>query len=234
MTDAAAPAPNPAITAVIFDMDGLLLDTEGLYTRSTQAIAGRFGKTFDRRLKQRSLGLGALPFAQLIVEQLALPITPQQFLDEREPMLQQLFVHAQAMPGAEALVRHLSAHGVPIAVATSSRQHYVTLKTRQHADWFALFDAVVTPDDPEVHAAKPAPDLFAVAAQRIGADPSRTLAFEDSPNGVLSAVAAGLRAIAVPDPAMDASLYPQATAILASLRDFRPQHWGLPDMTAAA
>ncbi len=231
MTDAAHTAP---ITAVIFDMDGLLLDTEGIYTRSTQAIAGRFGKTFDWQLKQHSLGLGALPFAQLIVERLALPITPQQFLDEREPMLQELFVHARPMPGAAELVRHLSAHGVPMAVATSSRQHYVALKTRQHADWFALFEAVVTPDDPEVHAAKPAPDLFAVAARRIGADPARTLAFEDSPNGVLSAVAAGLRAIAVPDPAMDRRLYPQATTILASLHDFKPQDWGLPAMTTAA
>ncbi|MDT7838915.1 HAD-IA family hydrolase [Aquabacterium sp. OR-4] len=235
MTDAALPAPHTLpITAVIFDMDGLLLDTEGLYTRSTQAIAERFGKTFDWQLKQHSLGLGALPFAQLIVERLALPITPQQFLDEREPMLQRLFAQVQPMPGAAELVRHLSAQGVPIAVATSSRQHYVDLKSRPHADWFALFDAIVTPDDPEVHAAKPAPDLFAVAAQRIGAVPARTLAFEDSPNGVLSAVAAGLRAIAVPDAAMDRGLYPQATAILGSLREFQPQQWGLPPMPTAA
>lgn len=227
-----APSPAPQaglpITAVIFDMDGLLLDTEGFYTQSTQAIAGRFGKVFDWRLKQHTLGLGALPFATMIVQALELPMTPQAFLAEREPMLEQLFVQAQAMPGAEALVRHLAAHGVPIAVATSSRRHYVDLKTQRHRDWFALFNAVVTPDDPEVHAAKPAPDLYAVAARRIGADPARTLAFEDSPNGVLSAVAAGLRAIAVPDPAMDRSRYTEATAILDGLQHFRPQDWGLP------
>lgn len=225
MTD---PASQAAITAVIFDMDGLLLDTEGIYTQTTQAIAGRFGKVFDWGIKQHTLGLGALPFAQFIVQTLDLPMTPEAFLAEREPMLEALFVQARPMPGAAELVRHLSAHGVPIAVATSSRQHYVALKTRQHRDWFALFDAIVTPDDPEVHAAKPAPDLFAVAARRIAADPARTLAFEDSPFGVQSAVAAGLRAIAVPDAAMDAARYSQAVAVLPSLQAFRPQDWGLP------
>lgn len=216
------------VEAALFDMDGLLLDTEGIYTQTTHAIASRFGKVFDWSIKQHTLGLGALPFAQYIVSTLALPITAEAFLAEREPMLQALFVQAQAMPGAQELVRHLSAHGVPIALATSSRQHYVDLKTRRHRDWFALFDAIVTPDDPEVHAAKPAPDLFAVAARRIGADPARTLAFEDSPFGVQSAVAAGLRAIAVPDAAMDPARYGQAVAVLPSLQAFRPQDWGLP------
>ena len=220
------------VNAVVFDMDGLLLDTEGFYTEVTQTIASRFGKVFDWSIKQNTIGLGALELATYVVQALDLPMTPEDFLVEREPLLQERFVHAQAMPGARELVEHLCKHKVPMAVATSSRRNYFLLKSKNHQDWFSCFEAIVTADDPEVFAAKPAPDLFRVATQRIGADPARTLAFEDSPFGVQSAVAAGLRVIAVPDPAMDRGRYPAASAILNRLADFEPAAWGLPDMQA--
>jgi pseudouridine 5'-phosphatase len=218
------------VDAVIFDMDGLLLDTEGIYTEVTQAIVGRFGKSFDWRVKQNTLGLGAQALAIYITEAMALPMTPDEFLAEREPLLRARFVHARAMPGARELVQHLARHQVPMAVATSSQADYLALKTQRHQDWFSCFEAIVTADDPEVGAAKPAPDLFRVAAQRIGADPARTLAFEDSPFGVQAAVAAGIRVIAVPDPAMDKARYALATDILACLAEFKPTRWGLPAM----
>jgi pseudouridine 5'-phosphatase len=218
------------VNAVIFDMDGLLLDTEGFYTEVTQIIVGRFGKTFDWSYKQNTIGLGAVALATYITEAMDLPMTPDEFLEEREPLLRARFVHAPAMPGARELVRHLARHRVPMAVATSSRRDYFSLKTHRHADWFSCFAAIVTADDPEVGAAKPAPDLFKVAAQRIGADPARTLAFEDSPFGVQAAVAAGMRVIAVPDPAMDRARYSSATQILGGLPEFQPGRWGLPAM----
>src|SRR3546814_6685227 len=73
--------------------------------------------------------------------------------------MRERFPHALAMPGAEELVRHLKAHDVPIAVGTSSSSQSFALKTTLHRDWFALFDFIVTADDPEVGAAKPAPDI---------------------------------------------------------------------------
>ncbi|SEN54495.1 pseudouridine-5'-monophosphatase [Pseudomonas sp. ok272] len=210
------------IKAVIFDMDGLLLDTEGIYTEVTQIIAQRYGRTFDWSIKQNIIGRGAADLARYVVEALDLPITAQEFLVIREPLLRERFPHAQAMPGARELVEHLKASGIPIAVGTSSSSQSFAQKTALHGEWFALFDTIVTADDPEVGAAKPAPDIFLVAARRLGVEPRDCLVFEDSPFGVTAAKAAGMTVIAVPDAAMVDEKYVHADGILRSLKAFQP------------
>jgi len=218
------------IKAVIFDMDGLLLDTEGIYTEVTSIIAERYGRTFDWSVKQNIIGRGAEDLANYVVRALELPITPEQFLEIREPLMRERFPRALAMPGAQELVRHLKASGVPIAVGTSSSSQSFALKTTLHRDWFALFDFIVTADDPEVGAAKPAPDIFLTAARRLGVAPRDCLVFEDSPFGVTAAKAAGMTAIAIPDPAMADEKYAHADAIIRSLKMFQPSLCGLPEL----
>ena len=159
---------------------------------------------------------------------LELPISPETFLELRTPLMNERFPRASAMAGAERLVRHLSAKGVPIAVGTSSSRHYFDLKISRHREWFALFDAIVTANDPQVGAAKPAPDIFLVAAERLGIAPVDCLVFEDSPFGVTAAKAAGMFAVAVPDPAMPDAKFTHADCRLPSLEAFEPQAWGLP------
>ena len=212
---------------VIYDMDGLLLDTEPFYTAVTQQIVSRYGKTFDWSVKANMIGRPAIESARYLVAALALPITPEQYLHEREQMLFQLLPTATAKPGARQLIRQLYQQGIPQAVATSSPRALFDLKTQQHQEWFALFDCVVTGDDPDVKQGKPAPDIFLTAAQRLGADPANCLVFEDAPSGLEAALAAGMAVVAVPEPEMDLAAYTEAHEVLASLEEFNPDQWGL-------
>lgn len=220
--------PLASITHVIYDMDGLLLDTEPFYTEVTRSIVGRYGKTFDWSVKQHMIGRPALESARFLVETLALPITAEQYLEERERLLAESFPAAQPLPGAEPLTRHLRNHGVPQAVATSSTREFFRLKTQRHGGWFSLFDVVVTGDDAEVGRGKPAPDIFLTAARRLNAAPERCLVFEDAPSGMRAALAAGMSVVVVPDANMDRSVYRDAHQVLDSLDAFRPGDWVLP------
>jgi pseudouridine 5'-phosphatase len=216
------------ITHVIYDMDGLLLDTEPFYTAATQAIVHRYGKTFDWSVKSRMIGRKAADSAKVLVDSLDLPITPAEYLEMREEKLDELFPQAEPKPGALRLTCHLHNHAVPQAVATSSDRHHFELKTMRHRGWFDKFDCIVVGEDPEVRRGKPAPDIFLVAARRLGALPQDCLVFEDAPPGVEAARAAGMYVIAVPDPNMINHPYPEADEVLSSLDDFDPAEWGLP------
>ena len=225
---------NHAIDAThaLFDMDGLLLDTESIYTKVTQQIVSRFGKTFDWSLKSNMIGRKAIDSARYLVTQLELPLSAEDYLSERNVILRQEFATSSALPGAERLVRHLHHHGVPIALATSSNRDLYEIKSSQHRSWFSLFNTVVTGDDPEVSDGKPAPDIFNIAAKRLEADPSRTLVFEDASSGLAAGMTAGMRVIVVPDSNMDKARYVGADLMLDSLLDFDPSHYGLPGFTS--
>ena len=216
------------IEYVIYDLDGLLLDTECFYTRASQAIAQRFGKTFDWSVKSKMIGKKAADSARIFTADLAIPLTPADYLEERRTLLEAMFPNAQPMPGAVRLTRHLHSCNIPQAVATSSDRRHFELKTSRHRDWFGIFDRLVIGDEPEVRKGKPAPDIFLLAARRLGAAPARCLVLEDSPAGLQAALAAGMYAVVVPDPNMDHGEYPGAHQILRSLEEFDLPSWGLP------
>ncbi|GIL92925.1 hypothetical protein Vretifemale_20344 [Volvox reticuliferus] len=223
----------PTVLAVIFDMDGLLLDTEKAYTIAQQHILDRFGRTFTWELKAQMMGRQALEAAKVLLDALQLSpaeITPEQFLSERDALLHDIFPESPLLPGAERLVRHLAAHRIPIAVATGSNQSQFALKTSKHRDLFALFDNVVTGD--MVHRAKPDPAIFLRAVEGLPPPipaPASVLVFEDAPNGVQAALAAGMQVVMVPDGGLPVELQRcGATALLGSLEDFKPEEWGLP------
>jgi pseudouridine-5'-monophosphatase len=198
---------------VIYDLDGVLLDTEPFYTQVTQEIVGRYGKTFDWSVKSRMIGRPSLESARYLVSALALPITPEDYLRERSSRLETLFRESPAVHGAERFTRAVAERGIPQAVATSSERRLFELKVLRHRQWFAVFAAVVTGDDPRVAAGKPAPDIFLRAAEDLGVSPAKCLVFEDAPAGVEAARSAGMRVVALPDPAMDRARYADADLV---------------------
>jgi pseudouridine-5'-monophosphatase len=221
----------PSITHVLYDVDGLLLDTEPFYTQVTQTIVARFGHTFDWSLKSRMIGKKAMDSARILVDAFKLPIRPEDYLLEREALLATLFPTAKAMPGAERLTLHLASQGIPQAVATSSHRGDFELKITEHRKWFECFQSVVLGDDPEVKHGKPAPDIFLTAAKRLSAPPTQCLVLEDAPSGVEAARAAGMSVVAVPNPGMSREAFPLAHEVLASLEHFDPARWGLPSFS---
>jgi len=205
---------------VIFDLDGVLLDTEKLYTEATQAVVGEFGKTFDWGLKSQMMGRHELSAAELLVETLALPISAEEYLRRQLPIAEALFRSATELPGAEAFVATLARLGHVLAVGTSSTLRLYDLKT-EHLSWFSAFSAVVSGDHPEVRALKPAPDIFLAAARAIGGEPARCLVIEDSPAGVVAARAAGMSVVAIPDQALSRERFAQADLIVRSYQELR-------------
>ncbi|KAH7943967.1 hypothetical protein HPB52_013825 [Rhipicephalus sanguineus] len=206
-------------------------DTENLYTRAAETVASRYGKKFTWELKKRVMGTPEADAARTTIDSLGLPLTPDEYMAALDRIFQETFPKAQLMPDAERLVRHLHAHGIPIAIATSSKPSSFVLKMTRHRELLALFHHVVcSGGDPEVKRGKPHPDIFLVAASKFDEmpPPEKVLVFEDSVMGVTAALAAGMQVVMVPDPRIDEEKRRLATTSLTSLLEFKPELFGLP------
>ncbi|MGD1918363.1 MAG: HAD-IA family hydrolase [Pleurocapsa sp.] len=192
-----------AITHVIYDMDGLLLDTESLNEQVNGEIVQRYGKTFTTEIKIAIAGTTAINSAKTIIETLKLPLTVDEYLQARNKLLYPLYSHAKTFPGTVELIQHLANHNIPQAIATSSSRQNFEMKTVNHQDWLKHFELFTLGDDPEIRQGKPAPDIFLLTAKRLNAKPQNCLVFEDSLSGMKAAIAAGMSVVVVPDPVYD-------------------------------
>ncbi|KAJ8944908.1 hypothetical protein NQ318_012717 [Aromia moschata] len=194
-------------------MDGLLIESESVYDKIIGDIAAQFGK-------------------EIAVTEMQLPLSPEEFLADYKQRVMKELQNPELMPGAKELVRHLHKNDIPIAVATSSSQESMEMKTKNHyQDVFRFFHHIVCGStDTEVKHGKPAPDIFLVCASRFPdkPDPSQCLVLEDAPNGVVGAIRAGMQAVMVPAKYVGEELRKPATLVLESLNDFKPELFGLP------
>ncbi|XP_064540477.1 probable pseudouridine-5'-phosphatase isoform X2 [Drosophila montana] len=222
------------VTHCIFDMDGLLLDTERIYEEVTRQIAGTFNRPYPEVVRFRVMGTTEQRSAEIAVNECQLPITVGDFLQRYHKMCCERLHNVPLLKGAERLLRHLHANKVPFALATSSGAEMVELKSTHHRELFNLFHhRVCGSSDSEVKNGKPAPDIFLVAASRFGdkPEPKNCLVFEDSPNGVEAGNSAGMQVVMVPDERLSKERCAHATQVLRSLEDFKPEQFGLPPFT---
>jgi pseudouridine-5'-monophosphatase len=201
--------------AAIFDLDGVLLDTEPLYTLATQTVVAQYGKHYAPQHKRFVMGRADIEGAQWLVENLNLPITAEQYLKERRGHLESLFGECPCVLGAESLVSDLRSRGIRLALATSSARSLYKLKVKKHR-WFDAFEFVICGDDPRLHRSKPAPDIFLLASAALTVEPSRCLVFEDSVAGVQAGLAAGMRVIAHLQPPVTSTDVAEAEQIVSS------------------
>ncbi|KAL4702714.1 hypothetical protein ACJJTC_011579 [Scirpophaga incertulas] len=219
------------VTHVLFDLDGLLIDSEIIYTEAFSTVCAKYGKIFTWELKSTLLGYQGPECAEKIIRALDLPVSKEEFSEECWEIYEILFPKVQLMPGARRLVEHLHRHGVPIALATSSSLDSVNLKMKNHQEFLSLFNHLTMgTTDPEVTKGKPDPAIFLVCASRFpdNPDPEDCLVFEDAVNGVKAAKAADMQVVVVPDPRISITELNDATLVLKSLDDFKPELFGLP------
>jgi pseudouridine-5'-monophosphatase len=184
----------PLPAACLFDLDGLLLDTEPLHARAWREAAEHFGITLSQAEVLRLRGRRRKDCAHLVREWIGHRTgrtpTEEALLGVQQPVARRLMPAAQPVEGAPALVGRCQELGVPMALVTSSTEEAVALKEAPHA-WLAAITVRVHGDDPALAAGKPAPDPYLLAADRLGVEASRCWAFEDSLAGTQSAQAAG-------------------------------------------
>ena len=185
------------LAAVIFDMDGLMLDTEPLYRAAWKKATAEFGYTLTDEAHGRIMGHSTAGAERVVFEEFGAAFPMDAFRTRRRE-LEAEFQSAPLpkKPGLDELLDFLDSRGLRKAVATSTRREMAISQLTVNG-LIHRFDAVATGD--EVENGKPAPDLFLLAANRLRAEPAMCLVLEDAAPGVLGAHRAGMRVYVVPD-----------------------------------
>jgi len=210
------------IDAVVFDMDGVLIESEEIWDAVREVYVHDRGGRYDDEIQRAMMGMSSPEWSRYLHETAGIPDTPEAINDE--VVRRMLAAYRERLPlldGAVDAVRRLAAR-FPLAVASSSNRPLIDAVLdvsglKEH------FQATVSSE--EVARGKPAPDVYLEAARRLGVAPERCAAVEDSHNGIRSAKSAGMRVIAVPNASYppDAEALAQADVVIRSLDELTPE-----------
>jgi len=199
---------------LIFDMDGLMVDTETLYFAAEKELAHRFGREVKEETLGRMMGRKPLESLALFAQELRLNVEPERLLEMRtEIMRQKLKENLRPMPGLYTIVNVFSGR-LKLAIATGAQQEFLDLIV-DSLGLRSKFSVLQASD--EIHEGKPDPEIYLLTCRKLGLPPRECFVLEDSANGVIAAHRAGCYVIAVPSPQAKGHDFSLARAIVPDL-----------------
>lgn len=222
----AASSLRKLVSCVILDLDGTLINTDGIVNDVLRAYLGKYGKQWDGRVAQKIVGKTPVEAASTIVEGYGLACTVDEFILEISPLFSERWCNVKALPGADRVIKHFRSHGIPMALASNSPRTNMESKISYHQGWKESFSVIIGGD--EVTMGKPSPEIFLEAAKMLNVEPSSCLVIEDSLPGITAGKSAGMEVVAVPSIPKQSHLYTSADEVINSLLDLQPEKWGLP------
>ncbi len=219
------------IEAVVFDLDGVIVDSEHVWDSVREALARERGGRWHERAQKDMMGMSSPEWSRYMHDVIGLREPPEEISAEVVRRLESTYrKELPLLDGAQRAVARL-AERWPLAIASSSNRPIIDL-VLELSELGRHFRATVSSE--EVPRGKPAPDVYLEAARRLGADPSKTAAVEDSRNGILSAKTAGMRVVAIPNPRYppDEESLAAADVVLRSIAELTPtvvEEDGLPN-----
>ena len=206
--------------ALIFDFDGLIVDTESIGVNLFEKAFSKVGLTFDIEgfVKLVGTASGGLYDPWTIYADHTGKYSPQEVREHYDKQVDEGVKQAEPLEGVLDLIDEAKAKGILLAVGSSSSKAWVYPKL-EHFGILDKFDTIVTCDD--VAEAKPAPDIFLEVLDRLQVDPENALVLEDSSNGTIAANRAGIRVVVVPNAVTRREDHSRATCILPSLKNLR-------------
>jgi len=210
------------IRAVVFDLDGVLIDSEQVWDEAREQLANERGGHWHPEAQRDMMGMSSPEWSRYMHETIGLPEPPDEINREVVERLPAIYRdHLPVIAGAREAVERIAARW-PLAVASSSNRELIEL-VLELLGVAHLFETTVSSE--EVAHGKPAPDVYLEAARRLSIDPTNAAAVEDSHNGILAAKAAGMCVLAIPNahfpPGPDA--LEQADAVLGSIAELTPE-----------
>lgn len=183
------------LEAVLFDMDGVIIDSEPLWSDAEKQLLARRNLSYSPSLKTAMMGRDARGAVGFLMEHYSLAESLGELIEERNQLIAELFKeHLKAIPGALDLVRSVIAAGIMSGLVSSSPKPLVEIALEKLGAT-GLFDLTLSGD--QVGRGKPAPDIYITAAEKLGVKPEYCLVIEDAPHGVAAAKAAGMCCMAV-------------------------------------